>query len=111
MSVFSNVIEQDLINLRKLGDQQKEQRAIKFKIRILKQTHDRLLAESRSPITKLLDTINKSTQRLGEIVKESNTPQLAVENTHTALPIEKDKKQPGVIYDTPLENTLNNMKK
>ena len=52
MSIYSNVTEEDLINLCKLAEQQKEQRAIKIKNRILKQTHDIKLAESLSPITK-----------------------------------------------------------
>ena len=51
MSNYSNVTEQDLENLRKLADQQKGQRALKIKNRILKQTHDIKLAESLSPIT------------------------------------------------------------
>ena len=65
MSIYSNVTEKDLDNLRKLAQQHKEQRAIKIKNRILKQTHDVKLAESLSPITKKLDEVNKST-------KESN---------------------------------------
>ena len=73
MSIYSNVTEQDLINLRKLAQQQKEQRAEKIKIRILKQTHDKKLAESLSPITKKLDTINKSTKEIGEVIKTSNS--------------------------------------
>ena len=52
MSIYSNVTEQDLINLRKLAEQQKNQRAEKIKNRILKQTHDIKLAERLSPITK-----------------------------------------------------------
>ena len=36
MSIYYNVSEQDLINLRKLAEQQKEQRALKIKNRILK---------------------------------------------------------------------------
>ena len=52
MSIYSNITEQDLISLRKLAEQQKNQRALKIKIRILKQTHDIKLAESLSPITK-----------------------------------------------------------
>ena len=55
MSIYSNVTEQDMINLRKLAQQQKEQRALKIKNRILKETHDIKLAESLSPITKKLD--------------------------------------------------------
>ena len=52
MSVYSNVTEQDLINLRKLAELQKNRQALKLKNRILKQTHDIKLAESLSPITK-----------------------------------------------------------
>ena len=40
MSIYSNVTEQGLINLRKLAEQQKEQRTLKIKNRTLKQTHD-----------------------------------------------------------------------
>ena len=73
MSIYSNVTEKDLDNLRKLADQQKNQRAIKIKNRILKQTHDVKLAESLSPITKKLDELNKSTQEVGDKIKESNS--------------------------------------
>ena len=94
MSVYSNVTEQDLFNLRKLAQQQKEQRAEKIKNRILKQTHDKKLAESLSPITKTLDEINKTTQeslspitkQLAKLDKKSevidgNTQTPAIENT------------------------------
>ena len=111
MSVYSNVTEQDLINLRNLAEQQKEQRALEIKNRILKQTHDIKLAESLSPITKNLSEVEESTQKFGELIKENNTPQLAIENNHHALPIGNEQIKPGVIYDTSLENTLNNMKK
>ena len=40
MSIYSNVTEQDLDNLRKLAEQQKKQRALKIRNRILKQNHD-----------------------------------------------------------------------
>ena len=110
MSLYSNVTEQDLINLRKLSEQQKEQGALIFKYRILKQTHDVKLAESLSPIPKKLDEVKDSTQKIGEFVKESNTPQLAIEKTHNALALENEQIQPGVIYDTSLANTINNMK-
>ena len=111
MSIYSNVSEQDLINLRKLAEQQKEQRAIKIKNRILKQTHDENLSESLSPITKkldetskeLCDVIKESTHNLGNIIKENNTPHLAIENTPTTQqPIENNE---GNIYDVELENT------
>ena len=73
MSIYSNVTEKDLDNLRKLAEQQKNERALKIKNRILKQTHDVKLAENLSPITKKLDTINESTKEKGEIIKETNS--------------------------------------
>ena len=115
MNIYSNVVERDIINLRKLAEQQKNQRTLKIKNRTLKQTHDVKLAESFSHITKKLDELKKSNQILGEIVKESNTPQLAIENNQDdaqhALPIENEKVQLGVIYDTSLGNTLNKKKR
>ena len=48
MSTYPNVTEQDLINLRKLDEQQKNQRAEKSKNRILKQTHDIKLEEKKA---------------------------------------------------------------
>ena len=45
MSIYPNVTQEDFINLRKLADQ-KNQRALKIKGRILKRTHDIKLAES-----------------------------------------------------------------
>ena len=110
MSIYFNVTEQDLINLSTLAEQQKEQRALKIKSKILKQTHDIKLAESLSPITKKLDEVKESTQELGEVIKKSqrNTPHLAIENTPTHQPMEINE---GTIYNVELENTLNNMKK
>ena len=71
MSISSNVTEQDLITLRKVAEQQKNQQALKIKNRVLKQPHDIKLAESLSPITKKLDNNNESTKNLGEEIKES----------------------------------------
>ena len=112
MSIYSNVTKQHLINLRKLAEQQKNQRSEKIKSRIFKQTHDIKLAESLSPITKKLHEFDKSTQQIGDVIKESQqeTPQLAIENTHKVIPIENEQIQPGVIYDTSLENTLHKRK-
>ena len=73
MSFYSNVTEQDLVNLRKLAEQQKNQRVEKIRNRILKQAHDVNLAESLSPITKKLEEVNKFTQKVGGIIKESNS--------------------------------------
>ena len=52
MSIYSNVTEQDLINLRQLAEQHKTQQAPKIENRFLKQAHDINLAWSLSPITK-----------------------------------------------------------
>ena len=73
MSIYSNVTEEHLNNLRKLAQQQKEQQALRIKNRILKQTHVVKLAESLSPITKKLDTINESTKEIGEVFKETTS--------------------------------------
>ena len=86
MGIYSNVTEQDLIILRKMAEQQKNQRAEKIKKRILKQTHDVKLAESISPVSKKLDGINESTKQLGELVKkpnaeDGNTQTPPIENT------------------------------
>ena len=107
--IYSNVTAEDSINPRKLAQQQKDQRALKNEIKILKQPHVFKLAESLSPITKNLDEVKESTRKSGVIVNENNT-QLAIENTHNALPIENEQIQPGVIYNASLENTLSNMK-
>ena len=46
MSVYPNVTHQDLINLAKLAKQKKNQRAIKIKNRISKQTRGIKLTEN-----------------------------------------------------------------
>ena len=91
MSIYSNVTEQDLDNLRKLAEQQKEQRALKIKNRILKQTHDIKLAENLSPITEKLDTIKKSTKKVGDITKESNS-----ENIQETVPFEIESEDENI---------------
>ena len=127
MSIYSNVTEQDLDNLRKLAQQQKNQRAIKIKNRILEKTHDKKLAESLSPLTKRLDLIeNNKGEKIGDIIKKSESETLAIENTQTQAEtpaientqpqaetpaIENTQVQPGVLYDVELENTLTNMAK
>ena len=40
MGIYSKVTEQALINLRKLAEQQHNQRVVEIHSRILKQTHD-----------------------------------------------------------------------
>ena len=90
MSIYSNVSQKDLDNLRKLADQQKEQRALKIKNRILKQTHDIKLAESLSPITKEL---KKSTKKISEVIKESNSEN---ENNQEIVPVEVESEDENI---------------
>ena len=78
--------EQDFINLRKLAEQQKNQRAEKIQSRILKQTHDVKLAESLSPVTKKVE-VKKSTKKLGDVIKESNS---ANEKNPEIVPVESE---------------------
>ena len=99
MSIYSNVTEKDLNNLPKLADQQKNERAIKIKNRISKQTHDIKLAESLSPITKKLDEVKESFQEA-----KPEATQLAIANTQTPA-IENP------IVSNQLRDTLSYMKK
>ena len=70
MRIYSNVTEQDLINLRKLAEQQKNQRALKIENRISKQTHDIKVAENLSPKTKKLNEVRVSSEKVGDIIEE-----------------------------------------
>ena len=134
MSIYSNVTKEDLDNLRKLAEQQKNRRDIKIKNRILKQRHDVKLAESLSPITKKLDevkkttqesllpinnklnTINESTQKVGDIIKESNSekeiiPSILLQDTFkslyetsNSLKLNKDNDDNLSILGTPIKS-------
>ena len=85
MNIYPNVTEQGLINLRKLSEQLKNHRALRNKNRILKQTHDINFAESLSPITTRLGEVKETTQKIGDVIKksQSETPQSLIENTPT----------------------------
>ena len=103
MSIYSNVTEQDLINLRKLAEQQKEQRAIKIINRILKQTHDIKLSERLGPITRKLDEVNKSTQEVGEIIKKTQSSQnikTLLQNSESQTPAIENTNISRSIFDT-----------
>ena len=97
MSVYSNVTENDLINLHKIAEQLKEQRALKIKNRISKQTHDMKLVESLSPITKKLTEVNKSTKKLGDILKESNSE---IGKNQEVVPVEIDSEEEKIQIKT-----------
>ena len=107
MSIYSNVTEQDLINLRKLAQQQKEQRAEKIRNRILEKTHDVKLAESLSPITKRLDLVeNKKGEKIGDLIKKSESPaiedkpQSAIEDGNTQTPAIENINISRQLFDT-----------
>ena len=100
MSIYSNVTEKDLDNLRKLAQQQKNQRAEKIKNKIFKQSHDIKLAESLSPITKKLDDVKQSTQEVGEIVKKSQPSQ------HIQTNIQNSESQTPAIDHTETSQSL-----
>ena len=131
MSIYSNVTEKDLINLRKLAQQQKEQRALKIKNRILEKTHNIKLAESLSPITKKLDevnestqdtlspisqkldTINETTQKVGEIIEESNPEPIPIvlmqdtieslKDDNSSVKLNEDEDGNMTILNTPIK--------
>ena len=71
MSIHPNVTQKDLSNLRKLAEQQKNQRALKIKNRILKQTQCEKLADSLTPKTRKLDIINETFEKLGYFIKKN----------------------------------------
>ena len=73
MSIYSNVTEEYLIKLRKLAEQQKNQRALTIKNRISKQTHDVKLAESMAPVSKKSVKINRTIdETFKQITKKNN---------------------------------------
>ena len=100
--------EQDLIYLRKLAEQQKNQRVEKIENRILKQTHDIKLAESPSPITNKLEDVKKSTQEVSEIIKKARPSQ------HIKTILQNSQSQTPAIENItgtqPLRDTLAFMK-
>ena len=53
-----------MIELAKLANQEKNQRASKIKSRILKQTHDEKLAETFKPITTKLEKVVEATEKI-----------------------------------------------
>ena len=105
MSIYSNKTEQDLISLRKIAKQQKNQRAEKIKSRNLKQTHDIKLAESLSPITDKLDELKKSTQEVGEIINKSQNVNTILQNSKSQTPAIKN-----ITGTQSLRDTLTHMK-
>ena len=107
MSIYSNVTEQDLINLRKLANQQKEQRALEIKNRILKQTQDVKLAESLSPITKKL---KESTKKIFEVINPTNSEN---QNNQEIVPVEvevEDSEDENIVKKSSIKALPNSFK-
>ena len=63
MSFQPNLTEQDLNNLGMLGRQPKNQHAIETRNKSFKQTNDKKLAETFSPITMKLKEVDKFTKK------------------------------------------------
>ena len=113
MSIYSNVTEKDMDNLRKLAEQQKEQRALKIKNRILKQTHNIKLAESLSPITKKLDEVSKSTQEsLTPITQKLDNINESTQKVGDIIESNSEKELSKLLKDTfnSLKNINNSLK-
>ena len=70
MSIYPKVTQQDLINLGKLAEQPKNQRAIRILNRTLEHTHDIKLAENLSPMTKKIEEFNESSKKIREVKRE-----------------------------------------
>ena len=75
---YPNVAEKDMINLAKLAEQQKSQRAEEVKNGSSKQKHDKIIAESFEPVTKKLEEVFKKPGLEG---KDNQTPNIpAIQN-------------------------------
>ena len=73
MSIFPNKATQDLKNLYNLAEQQKNQGALIIKNKNLKQTQDKKLAETVSPISKKFEAVNESTESLADVSKQTKS--------------------------------------
>ena len=98
-----------------MTEEQKNQSALKTKNKVLKQTHDKKLAQIFSPITRELTEVIDSTKKLVEVFEkskpENKTPnQLAIKNNQVAIENTHDRSHAGVLYEPSLEHTLTTMK-
>ena len=73
MSIFPNKATQDLENLYNLAEQQKNQGALIIKNKNLKQTQDKKLAETVSPISKKFEAVNESSESLADVSKQTKS--------------------------------------
>ena len=85
MSIHPDVTDQDLINLGRLTEQQKNQRADRIKIKTLDETHDKKLAESLEPTTEKVEEVNDSHEKVTEVLKESDSE---IENQQEVVSVE-----------------------
>ena len=73
MSIYPNITEQDLNNLCKIAEKQKNHGAFSIKIETLKQTHEKKLAEPFAPVTKKLrEVFGKTSEHLKQLQKILN---------------------------------------
>ena len=84
MSIYANKAEQYLVNSGKLAEQQKDQRTIKIKNIVLKQTQGKKLAESFAPTNKKVTAVNDSTKNLEVFQKQDSEN----ENQQEIVPVE-----------------------
>ena len=72
MSFYPIVTKEDLIFFIWLSWTKEKSKSSKSKIRRIKQTDDIKVAENLSRITKKLEEVKQSTQKLGDVINESN---------------------------------------
>ena len=108
MSVYPNVTMEDVIELAKLLKQQKNQRAIEMKIKILKQTHQKQLAETVTPITRKL---SKTTEAIQKLSFSEAKNAMSIQPTKNTQNHSREGVTEGIVHDTSLEHTIENIKK
>ena len=81
MSIYPKMTLQQMINLAKLSEPQKNQ-SIKIFQKSLKQTHEEKLAERFEPITKKIPKTTEAIEKFSCSKTKNQTPnQLAIENS------------------------------
>ena len=73
MSIYPKVTEEDLNNLSRLAEQQRNQRVPIIRKKKLKQTHEKNVAKNFDPITKKLENVIKSPGKKQELFEKTNS--------------------------------------
>ena len=87
MSHYPNVTKEDMINLAELAEQQKNQKAIKYKNRFLKHTHNKKLAENFEPVTEITYESEWYTKKLEKVFKK---PDCEIGNKQKLVSVQVD---------------------